>query len=261
MPKKTTPAPKKGAVAKKKQEPKENPLFEKRPRVFSIGGAIRPRTDVTRFVRWPRYVKLQRQRRILLTRLKVPPTINQFSKTLDKSSAQSLFKLLLKYRPETSQAKKKRLVALAQAKANKETVETKTPHLVKYGINNVTSLVEQKKAKLVVIAHDVDPIEIVVWLPTLCRKMDVPYCIVKGKSRLGQVVHKKNATALALTDINKEDANTLKELSGLAHDTFNKNTDLRRMWGGGKMGVKSVAATRKKEKAIQKEQSSKNKTV
>ena len=38
-----------------------------------------------------------------------------------------------------------------------------------------------------VIAHDVDPIELVVWLPALCRKMEVPYAIVKGKSRLGAV--------------------------------------------------------------------------
>jgi ribosomal protein L7Ae-like RNA K-turn-binding protein len=47
----------------------------------------------------------------------------------------------------------------------------------------------QNKAQLVVIAHDVDPIELVVWLPALCRKMEVPYCIVKGKARLGSVLH------------------------------------------------------------------------
>ena len=41
---------------------------------------------------------------------------------------------------------------------------------------------------MVVIAHDVDPIELVVWLPALCRKMEVPYCIVKGKARLGSVL-------------------------------------------------------------------------
>jgi ribosomal protein L7Ae-like RNA K-turn-binding protein len=46
----------------------------------------------------------------------------------------------------------------------------------------------QSKAQLVVIAHDVDPIELVVWLPALCRKMEVPYCIVKGKARLGSVL-------------------------------------------------------------------------
>merc|ERR1711997_1139727 len=56
------------------------------------------------------------------------------------------------------------------------------------GINKVVNLVERKQAQLVLIAHDVDPIEIVVFLPALCRKMDVPYCIVKGKARLGQLV-------------------------------------------------------------------------
>ena len=41
------------------------------------------------------------------------------------------------------------------------------------------TLVEQGKAQLVVIAHDVDPIELVIWLPAVCKKMGVPYCIVK----------------------------------------------------------------------------------
>lgn len=55
-----------------------------------------------------------------------------------------------------------------------------------------------------VIASDVDPIELVVWLPALCRKMDVPYCFVRGKAVLGQLVHLKNAAALALTEVRKE---------------------------------------------------------
>lgn len=57
--------------------------------------------------------------------------------------------------------------------------------MLKFGINHVTSLIEEKKAKLVLIAHDVNPVELIVWLPALCRKMNVPYCIVKGKARLG----------------------------------------------------------------------------
>jgi large subunit ribosomal protein L7Ae len=35
--------------------------------------------------------------------------------------------------------------------------------------------------------------------------MGVPYCIVKNKGRLGTVVHKKKATALALTTVKNED--------------------------------------------------------
>ncbi|KAL0666418.1 hypothetical protein Bca4012_029122 [Brassica carinata] len=76
----------------------------------------------------------------------------------------------------------------AQAEAEGKPSESKKPIVVKYGLNHATYLIEQKKAQLVVIAHDVDPIELVVWLPALCRKMEVPYCIVKGKSRPGTVI-------------------------------------------------------------------------
>lgn len=102
-------------------------------------------------------------------------------------AATSLFKILLKYRPEDKAAKKERLLNKAQAEAEGKPAESKKPIVVKYGLNHVTYLIEQNKAQLVVIAHDVDPIELVVWLPALCRKMEVPYCIVKGKSRLGAV--------------------------------------------------------------------------
>ena len=62
-----------------------NPLFEKRPKQFGIGGALPPKKDLTRFVKWPHVVRIQRQRRILKQRLKVPPAVNQFTKTLDKN--------------------------------------------------------------------------------------------------------------------------------------------------------------------------------
>lgn len=91
-------------------------------------------------------------------------------------------------------------------------VESKKPVVVKYGINHITQLVESGKAQCVVIAHDVDPIELVVWLPALCKKMGVPYCIVKGKARLGTVVHKKTATALALTAVKNEDQREFAKL-------------------------------------------------
>merc|ERR1719465_137180 len=119
----------------------------------------------------------------MLCRLKVPPTINQFNTAIDKNQASAVLRLAKKYQPETREAKKARLMEMAQAKKDGGKDEkSKKPQVLKYGLNHVTTLVENKVAKLVVIAHDVDPIELVCWLPALCRK-DVPYCIIKGKGR------------------------------------------------------------------------------
>ncbi|PCC98403.1 hypothetical protein CO192_15865, partial [Halopseudomonas pelagia] len=181
----------------KKVEPKKivNPLFEKRTKNFAIGQDIQPTRDLSRFVRWPKYIRIQRQKAVLQRRLKVPPPINQFTQTLDKTTAKGLFKLLEKYRPETEAVRKERLRKAAEAKiAKKDEPPAKRPNTVRAGTNTVTKLVEKKKAQLVVIAHDVDPIELVLFLPALCRKMGVPYCIVKGKSRLGALVHRKTCT-------------------------------------------------------------------
>merc|ERR1712168_1301260 len=106
-------------LAAKKAEPKKvvNPLFEKRPKNFSIGQDIQPKRDLSRFVRWPKYIRLQRQKAVLLQRLKIPPTIHQFSQHLDKQTATQLFKLFDKYRPESPTARKERLTARAIAKA------------------------------------------------------------------------------------------------------------------------------------------------
>jgi len=227
-----------------------NPLFEKRPRNFGIGQNIQPKRDLSRFVKWPRYIRLQRQKAILLKRLKVPPSINQFSATLDRQSASQLFKLLDKYRPETKKDRKARLVARAQARSEgKPDKPSQRPLVARSGINTVVSLIEQKKAQLVIIAHDVEPIEMVLYLPALCKKMGVPYCIVKGKARLGHVVRRKTATALALTSVNSEDKTSLTKLVEVCKTNFNDRYDeMRKHAGGGILGAKSLAKIAKLEK-------------
>jgi large subunit ribosomal protein L7Ae len=35
--------------------------------------------------------------------------------------------------------------------------------------------------------------------------MDIPYCFVKGRAELGSLVHQKNASCLAITEVRKED--------------------------------------------------------
>merc|ERR1712002_674518 len=232
-----------------------NPLFEKRPKNFGIGQDTQPKRDLTRFVRWPKYVILQRQKAVLLQRLKVPPPIHQFSMTLDRPTATQVFKLLDKYRPESREAKKARLLAKAEKKVDgKEAAPSKRPPVVRAGLNTVTTLVEQKKAQLVVIAHDVEPIELVMHLPALCRKMNVPYCIIKGKARLGQVVRRKTCAAMCLANTNPEDKSALNKIVEAVRNNFNDRSDeIRRHWGGGLLGSKSQAKITKMEKLKAKE--------
>ena len=43
---------------------------------------------------------------------------------------------------------------------------------------------------MVVIARNVDPIQLVIFLPALCWKMGVPYCIIKENARLVCLVYR-----------------------------------------------------------------------
>ncbi|XP_037593049.1 60S ribosomal protein L7a-like [Cebus imitator] len=239
--KKVAPAP----AAAKKQEAKKvvNPLCEKIPKTFGIGQDIQPKRDLTRFVKWPCYIRLQRQRAILYKQLKVPPAINEFTQALDHQTVTQLLKLAHKYRREMKQEKKQRL-----------DIPTNRPPVLRAGVNTITTLVENKKAQLVVIAHDVDPIELVVFLPAMCHKIGVLYCIIKGKARLGRLVHRKTCTTVAFTHINPEDKGALAKLVEAIRTNYNDRYDeIRRHWGGNVLGPKSASHIAKLKKAKAKE--------
>jgi len=246
---------KKVAVVKAPQ--KADPLFPSRPYASGIGGNIRPMRDLSRFVKWPKYVRIQRQRAILYKRLKVPPSINQFTTTLNKNEAATVFKLLDKYRPETAAAKKQRVKEAAAAAASGGKAPERTTHQLKYGLKHVTTLIEEKKAQLVLIACDVDPIELVLWMPALCKKMEVPYMFVKDKARLGALVHLKTTSVVAITSVNKGDSNQLEICKNLALEKFNNNSTMGRKWGGGIMGLKTQAKLDKRAKAMAIEEAKK----
>lgn len=74
---------------------------------------------------------------------------------------------------------------------------------------------------------------------------------LQGKARLGQVVHKKTATALALTVVKNEDQREFAKLVESVKQMYNDGP--RVSWGGGIMGSKSQAKTRKREKEISRE--------
>lgn len=224
-------------------------LFTKSPRNYRIGGDIQPTKDMTRFVRWPKYVRIQRQKAIMFMRLKTPPALAQFGNTIDRNQASQLLKLLAKYSPETKKEKKERLQSEAEKrKGGAEGKIGPKPYLLKFGLNHVTTLVEEGKAQLVVMAHDVDPLEIMVHLPALCRKKGVPFCFIKSQARLGKLTHSKRATCVALTDVRKEDLTDFNNLQSTFKANFNDNIQLRRKWKDGIMGIKNQHMMAKREK-------------
>jgi len=229
--------------------------FKPKPKNFSIGGDIMPKTaSLERVRKWPKYVRIQRQRKVLLQRLKKPAAVNVFTQSADKNLAKKLFGLCMRYRPEEAAAKKQRLKAAAEAVAAGKTVEVTKKPTVKFGFNHVTDLIESKKARLVLIANDVDPLELVLWMPTLCHTMDVPFAIVKGKSRLGRIVRQKTATCLALTAVNQGDLQELNNLIKTCRTEFNERLQELRKRGGMQLGIRALHRNQAIEKAREAEE-------
>ena len=56
---------------------------------------------------------------------------------------------------------------------------------IKRGTNEATKTIERGVAKLVVIAEDVEPPEVVAHLPLLCEERKIPYVFVPSKDQLG----------------------------------------------------------------------------
>lgn len=241
---------KKVEEAEVKKAGKPEQLFESRPKNFSVGQDMQPKRDLSRFVKWPAYIKRQRQKRVLLKRLRVPPAVNQFRHTVDRHLKKELFKFALKYKPESTLERRKRLKAEAEAKMKDPKAPPSLPGPRLYcGAQRVYRLVEQKRAKLVLIAHDVDPIEIVLCLPALCKKQGVPYCIVKGKANLGQLVGFKTATCVAFVDLKNPDKGDFEKLCQSVKLAYNdRYEDLTRKWGGLRLSRKSRQQMAKKKR-------------
>ncbi len=80
---------------------------------------------------------------------------------------------------------------------------------VSKGTNEATKAIERGSAKLVVIAEDVEPEEIVMHFPGLCSEKGVPYAFVAQKADLGKAAGLKVATA-AVAVSGAQDESSLK---------------------------------------------------
>jgi len=59
---------------------------------------------------------------------------------------------------------------------------------VRKGTNETTKAVERGSAKLVIIAEDVEPPEVVAHLPLLCEERKIPYVFVPSEEKIGSAV-------------------------------------------------------------------------
>ncbi|XP_023084436.1 60S ribosomal protein L7a-like [Piliocolobus tephrosceles] len=79
------------AVAKKQEARKVvKPVLEKRAKNLGIGQHTQPKKDLTCFVKWPCFIRVQWQRAVLYTWLKVLTVMNQFTQALDPQRATQL---------------------------------------------------------------------------------------------------------------------------------------------------------------------------
>jgi large subunit ribosomal protein L7Ae len=115
---------------------------------------------------------------------------------------------------------------------------------IRVGANEVTKAIERKTAKIVFIAGDVTPPEIVMHLPILCKEKNIPFSYFESKTELGKAAGIKVGTAaIAIT----EEGETKKEL-----ETLTKK--LSELTGG-----KPETEKKKEETKPEKKETEKNK--
>lgn len=84
---------------------------------------------------------------------------------------------------------------------------------IKKGSNEVTKVVERGTAKLVVIAKDVNPQEVIMHLPPLCEEKGITCVVVPSREDLG-AASGLNVSTSAVAIIKEGDAaDLIKELS------------------------------------------------
>ncbi len=73
---------------------------------------------------------------------------------------------------------------------------------IKKGMNECTKSIERGQAKLVVMAEDVSPPEILYHIPLLCEEKKIPYAYLSTKKDLGNAAKiNVGSSSIAITNI------------------------------------------------------------
>jgi len=83
---------------------------------------------------------------------------------------------------------------------------------IKKGTNEVTKAVERGNAKLVVVANNVNPKEVIMHIEPLCKEKDIPYITVDSKEELGAVSGLPVGTSSVAIIKEGDSSNIIKEI-------------------------------------------------
>jgi large subunit ribosomal protein L7Ae len=84
---------------------------------------------------------------------------------------------------------------------------------IKKGTNEVTKIIERGQAKLVAVAKNVQPAEIIMHLPLLCKEKNVPCFQVASKEELGAAAGLEVGTGAVVVIEEGEAKNLIKQLA------------------------------------------------
>lgn len=84
---------------------------------------------------------------------------------------------------------------------------------IRKGMNEVTKSIERGNAKIVIMAGDVSPPEILLHVPLLCEEKKIPYAYLPTKKEVG-VVAKINvgSSAISIDNVGSGNENILKDI-------------------------------------------------
>jgi large subunit ribosomal protein L7Ae len=84
---------------------------------------------------------------------------------------------------------------------------------IRKGTNEATKSIERGKAKLVLIAENVQPPEIVAHLPLLCEERKAPYVYVPDKNKIGEALGISVSSAAAVIEETGEAEGLVAEIA------------------------------------------------
>ncbi|MBI4176509.1 MAG: 50S ribosomal protein L7ae [Candidatus Aenigmarchaeota archaeon] len=90
----------------------------------------------------------------------------------------------------------------------------KTTGTIRKGVNETTKTIERGLAKLVVMAEDVTPEEILMHLPVLCEEKQVPFVYVPTKLELGKAAGIEVPTSAIAIESEGDSKKIVSDLAG-----------------------------------------------